>query len=87
MDVINWIKGVQTCQNIRLETILFSIMAVIETYTTFNCQHVYRESNKLEDRASKEGLQVEVGRWNIRESLDGLVQDYYHRPFMEGAGL
>ena len=85
MNVIKWIKGIHTCQNIRLETILFSIKVVIETYTTFNCQHVYRENNRLADRASKAGLQMEVGRWKIRESIDGLVHEYFHRPFIEGA--
>ena len=87
LNVIKWIKDIQTSRNIRLETILFSIKSVIETYTTFNCQHVYRESNRIEDRALKMGLQMEVDRWKIRESLDGLVHDYYHLPFIEGAGL
>ena len=87
MNVINWIKGTQTCWNIRLETILFSIVAVIESYTTFNCHHVYRENNRFVDRASKAGLQMEVGRWQIRESIDGLVHAYFHRPFIEGAGI
>ena len=87
MNVINWIKGIQTCQNIRLETILFSIGDVIETYATFNCQHVYKENSRLADKASKAGLLLEVGRWNIRESLDGFVHEYYHRPIIEGVGF
>ena len=87
MNVINWIKGTQTCQNIRLETILFSIRVVIESYTIFNCQHVYRENNRFADRASKAGLQMEVGRWQIRESIDGLIHEYFHWPFVEGVDI
>ena len=32
MNVINWIKGIQHCQNIRLENILSSFRAIIDTY-------------------------------------------------------
>ena len=87
MNVINWIKGIQNFWNLRLETILTSIRAVIETYTSFNCQHVYRENNRQADKASKAGLQLEVGRWNISESLDGIVHEYYHHPFIKGVDL
>ena len=87
MNVINWIKGIQTCRNIRLETILFSIRDVIETYNTFNCQHVYGENKRLADRVAKAGLQMEVGSWKIRESLDGFVHEYYHRCFTKGDDL
>ena len=63
MNMINWIKGRKTCRNIRLETILFSIRDVIESYTTFNFNHVYKENKRYADRASKASLQMEVGRW------------------------
>ena len=87
MNVINWIKGIQICQNLRFDNILSSIRVVIETYASFNCQHVYKEKNRQVDKASKAGLQLEVGRWKIRESLDGIFHEYYHRPFIEGAYL
>ena len=60
---------------------------MIETYASFNCQHVYRENNWQADKASKAGLQLKVGRWKIVESLDGIVHEYYHRPFIEGVEL
>lgn len=62
MNVINCIKGIQHWRNIRLENILSSIRVVIDTYVSFNCQHVYRENNQQAEKASKEVLQLEVGR-------------------------
>ena len=84
MNVINWIKGIQICGNLRLANILSSIEAFLETYDSFSCRHVYRENNKEAEKASEEGLQLTIGQWKIRELLDGTIHEYYHRPFIEG---
>ena len=84
MNVINWIKGFQLCYNLRLDKIISSIRAILDTYVSFSCQHVYRENNQKVDRASKEGLHLEVGRWKIREYLDNVAHEFYHRPFIDG---
>ena len=72
------------CRNLRLHNILSSITDVLESYDTFSCRHVYREINREADKASKEGLQLTMGQWKIRELLDGTIHEYYHRPFIEG---
>ena len=84
MNVINWTKGIQLCTNIRLSNILASIKEVLDTYVSFSCRHVYRENNRKVDKASKEGLQLALGQWNIREPKEDTVHEYYHRPFIEG---
>jgi len=56
MNVINWIKGIQQCRNIRLENLLASIRGVLHNFDTFDCRHVYRENNQKADKSSKEGL-------------------------------
>ena len=39
------------------------------------------------DLASKEGLQLDTGVWKIKEWLDDVVFEYYHRPFIEGVAI
>ena len=56
LNVINWIKRIQHCRDLRLENILLSILAVINSYDSFSCEHVYKENNCQADNASKSGL-------------------------------
>ena len=67
MNVVNWIKGTQMCRNLRLANILSSITTVLDSYDTFSCRHVYRGGNREADKASKEGLLLMLGQWNINE--------------------
>ena len=46
MNVINWIEDIQIFQNIILDNIISSIRAVLDTYVSFSCQHVYMENNR-----------------------------------------
>ena len=84
MNVINLTKGIQLCINLRLANILTSIVAVLDTYASFSCRHVYRENNKEADKALKEGLQLALGQWKIQEMIEDTVHEYYHKPFIEG---
>ena len=84
MNVINWIEGIQIFQNIRLDNIISSMRAVLDTYVSFSCQHVYMENNRQVHKASKEGLQLDLGQWKIKEFIDDSIHEYYHRPFIEG---
>ena len=43
-----------------------------------------RENNSEVDSALKEGIQLVAGVSKSKESLDGVVSQYYHRPFIEG---
>jgi len=83
MNVVNWIKEVQQCRNIRLENILASIRDIIHRFDSFDCRHIYRENNQKADFASKKGLQMDMGIWRIVEFQDGETFEYYHRPFIE----
>lgn len=82
-NVINWIKKTQECRNLRLEILLSSIRLVLHSIDTFTCKHVYRENNKEADSASKEGLQLELWVWKVKETREGRTEEYYHRPFIE----
>ena len=83
MNVINWINETQECRQLRLAHILSAIRLLIQCFDSFSCWHVYRENNKEADKASKEGLRLEAGSWTVKEVLEGISQDYYHRPFIE----
>ena len=83
MNVINWIKGSQQCRILRLENILQSIKDILSTFTLFSCQHIYRENNVKADVALKAGLQLALGQWLIREHCGDIIQEFYHRPFIE----
>jgi len=84
-NVINWISLTQECRNRRLDSLLYSIRTVLQNLETFSCRHVYRENNLVADLASKEGLNMVLGRWKITETRDGSTQDFYHRPFIDMA--
>ena len=74
----------QLCRNLRLDNILSSISDILEGYDSFSCSHVYRENNREADEASKEGLLLTLHQWRICEQVDGVVHEFYHRPFIEG---
>jgi len=84
-NVINWISLTQECRNRSLATLLYSIRTVLQNLENFSCRHVYRENNMVADLASKEGLNMVLGRWKITESRDGSTQEFYHRPFIDMA--
>jgi len=83
MNVINWISLTQDCRNRSLDSVLYSIRAVLQNFETFSCRHVFRENNRIADLASKEGLSMVLGQWKIAETRDGTTQEYYHRPFID----
>ena len=57
----------------------------MESFDFISCSHVFRENKCQADSASKEGLQLDTGVWKIKERLDDVVSQFYHRPFIEGA--
>ena len=61
LNVINRIKRIKICRDLRLENILLSILAVIDSYHSFSCEHVYMENNCQADTASKVGLALATG--------------------------
>jgi len=86
MNVVNWIRGIQQCRNIRLANLLSLVRMIIHGLDSFACRHVYRENNDRADKASKEGLALAVGIWHITEFRDGRVFVVYHGPYMDGGG-
>ena len=83
LNVINWINHTQECRHLRLAHIISSIRQILLRFDSFSCRHVYREINQEVDKASKEGLRMEMGTWLVKESNAGIVQTYYHRPFID----
>ena len=85
LNVINCIKRIQACWDLLLQNILLSIWDIMESFDFISCSHVFRENNCQADSASKEGLQLDTGVWKIKEQLDDVVSQFYHRPFIKGA--
>ena len=83
MNVINWKRGIHQCRNLRLANLLSSTREVLHGFDSFSCRHVYRENNQKVDQASKEGLQMAMGTWKVKEFREGMTQEYYHRPFID----
>ena len=77
--------GTQICRNLQLSNILETISDIIGSFDSFSCRHVYKEINREADKASKEGLRLTMGQWKISELVDGVLYEYYHRPFIERA--
>jgi ribonuclease HI len=81
--VVKWVKKSQHCHNILLLPILEEVYGLVDSFDAFFIQHVYRERNMVVDQLSKAGIHMEQGQWHIVEDLDGIIQEYYHRPFIE----
>ena len=82
-NVINWMNGTQLCSNIRLENILLTAREILDTFDEFTCCHIFRENSREAYLASKAGLQLVMGQWQIKEHINGSTLDYFHRPFIE----
>ena len=83
MNVINWINQTQECMHLRLAHIIYSIRQLLLRFDSFSCRHVYREKNKEAFKASKEGLRLAEGIWMVKETFNGRLQAFYHRPFID----
>jgi len=83
LNVIHWINHTQECRNLRLDHIIYSIRQLLLHFDYFSCRHIYRENNQEADKASKEGLRLDMGTWLVRESTEGFLQSFYHRPFFD----
>ena len=46
---------------------------MVRGFTTFNCQHIYHEHNKLADRLSKEALVLTAGALIVQEFMEGVM--------------
>ena len=83
MNVINWINQTQDCRHLRLAHIIYSIRQLLSRFNSYSCRHVYRANNMEADKASKEGLRLAEGTWMVKEFINGSLQAFYHRPFIE----
>ena len=83
LNVINWINQNQDCRHLRLAHVIYSICQFLQRLDSFTCRHIYRENNKEADKASKEGLRLAEGNWSVKETLNGSMQAFYHRPFID----
>jgi ribonuclease HI len=83
MLAINWARKSQQCHHIQLLAILEEIFILLDSFDSISLQHVYRVHNREADALSKDGLQLDYGKWLITEYSDGDHFAYYHRPFNE----
>ena len=83
MNVINWINQTKDCRHLRLTHIIYSIRQLLSRFNSYSCRHVYRANNMEADKASKEGLRLAEGTWMVKEFINGSLQAFYHRPFIE----
>ena len=83
LNVINWINGTQHCIILRLDSILRSAREVLNSFDAYSCRHIYWENNREAKKASKEGLQLAMGQWKMKEHRGDTIWEYYHRPFIE----
>jgi ribonuclease HI len=74
MVVINWIRKSQVCHNIRLSPLLNEVLTISNSYRVLSFHHVYREQNEAADKLSKEGLQLALGTWKMKQSNAGTIQ-------------
>lgn len=80
MNVISWTRGIENCLSLSLDNILEDIRLLKTSFNSFSCRHVYKEHNKEADRKSKEGLQIDLGRWKITENQNGHLTYFFTDP-------
>ena len=78
LNVINWVKRIQTCRDLLLFNILRTIWDVMESFELVTYTHVYRENNCQADSTSKEGLLLDLGVWKVKEQIADVAYEYYH---------
>ena len=71
--VINRVKRRCRLNVINLEHWCKRIDDMVRGFTTFNCQHIYHEHNKLADRLSKGALVLTVGALVVQEFMEGVM--------------
>jgi len=80
--IINWANSFQHCHIVRLLPLLEEVLNLKHHFDFISLTHVYRESNFLADRLSKEGVQRQEGQG----SYESFLMDpggFYHIPFQE----
>ena len=85
MIVIKWIKKVQSCPNVLLNSLLVEFLRHLEDFDSFSCRHVYRERNIEADQLSKKGVNIPRSQWKfISKHQNVTYYEYYHRPLIDG---
>ena len=82
--IINWANGFQRCHIIRLISLLEEILVLKQNFDFLSITHVYRERNRVADKLSKEGTQLQEGQ-GISETFLRDSGCFYHIPFHEAA--
>ena len=69
--VIDWAKGKSKLNVTNLEHWCNRTADLVRGFSSFGCQHIYREHNQLADRLSKEALSLIVDNLNVQEFMEG----------------
>ena len=69
MIIIKWDNGIQRCHIIRLLPILEEIFLFKHHFDSLSITHVYRERNRLDDKLSKDGAQLQEGQIIIERNI------------------
>jgi hypothetical protein len=77
--IIQWMKGDFSLRNLTLQPLSLDVKNKKSSFTHLSFAHVYRDKNK-ENKLSKEGLELQVGTWEIPESTQG-QSSYFHEPW------
>ena len=68
----------------RLIPLLDDALDIKQCFDSITFTHVFREINGLADSLSKEGIQLPLGSWQVKEHSHDQVYRYFHRPFHDG---
>eukprot|EP00253_Pinus_taeda_P031398 PITA_31398 len=80
-NVIRWVNGQSTCSNQILKQILGEIQRLKSMFNSFSICHIYRERNDMADKLSKDGLQQDLGCWQIVEDDHGQISKSIQPPY------
>jgi hypothetical protein len=63
--------------------LLDEFFRILDSFDSFSLRYVYREWNSEANLLSKEGLQLDFGKWLISEIKDGTHYAYYQKLFID----
>ena len=79
--IINWDNEIHRCQISLFLPLPEDVVRIKSLFDNISCSHIYRERNQMEDKLSKEAMQLDFGLWHVTEHILDGSQGCYHQPF------
>ena len=74
--IIDWVNDLETLEVLSLYHWCQRIKDIIKGFFSFSYKHIYREHNRVADRLSKEGMELDKGKLIAQECMESSMSEY-----------